>query len=199
MNLSMTRSETKQLLIQVGTEVIGQHGFNTTGLNTILKTANVPKGSFYYYFASKEDYGLAIIDESAIAYAETIRHFLTDETLSPLQRIRHYLESGLATIRDDKCKRGCLIGSLGQELSSQNETFRLRLDSTFEGWKQQFSTCLQAAIANQELAADTDTEQLAEFLLSGWQGAILRAKMQSSITPLQVFIDILFERILVPN
>lgn len=199
MNLTMTRSETRQLLIQVGTEVIAQHGFNPSGLNTILKTANVPKGSFYYYFASKEDFGLAIIDESAVIYAEMIKRFLTDESVSPLQRIRRYLESGLATIRDDKCKRGCLIGSLGQELSSQNETFRLRLDSIFEGWKQQFSECLQAAIANQQLAADTDTEKLAEFLLSGWQGAILRAKMQSSIAPLHVFIDILFARILVPN
>ena len=59
----MTRIETRQSLIQVGTDVIGSHGFNPTGLNTVLKTAGVPKGSFYYYFASKEEFGLAIIDE----------------------------------------------------------------------------------------------------------------------------------------
>ncbi|MCL5974639.1 MAG: TetR/AcrR family transcriptional regulator [Gammaproteobacteria bacterium] len=192
----MTRNETRQLLIQVGTEVIGSHGFNPTGLNTVLKTADVPKGSFYYYFARKEDFGLAIIDEFAIAYADKIAFFLTNESRSPLQRIRDYLENGLATIRDNKCKRGCLIGTLGQELSSQNETFRVRLDQVFEGWKQQFSHCLQHAIECGELPTTTDTEQLAEFLLSGWQGAILRAKMHSSITPLQAFIDIVFENVL---
>lgn len=192
----MTRNETRQLLIQVGTEVIGSYGFNPTGLNTVLKTADVPKGSFYYYFASKEDFGLAIIDEFAIAYADKIAFFLTNESRSPLQRIRDYLENGLATIRDNKCKRGCLIGTLGQKLSSQNETFRVRLDQVFEGWKQQFSYCLQHAIECGELPTTTDTEQLAEFLLSGWQGAILRAKMHSSITPLQAFIDIVFENVL---
>lgn len=193
----MTRNETRQLLIQVGTEVIGSHGFNPTGLNTVLKTAAVPKGSFYYYFASKEDFGLAIIDEFAIDYADKIAQFLTNENSSPLQRIRDYLENGLATIRDNKCKRGCLIGTLGQELSSQNETFRVRLDQVFEGWKQQFSQCLQQAIECGELPATSDTEQLAEFLLSGWQGAILRAKMHSSITPLQAFIDTVFDRVLI--
>ncbi|MDO8826404.1 TetR/AcrR family transcriptional regulator [Methylophaga sp.] len=193
----MTRNETRQLLIQVGTEVIGSHGFNPTGLNTVLKTADVPKGSFYYYFASKEDFGLAIIDEFAIAYADKITHFLTNENVSPLQRIRDYLDNGLATIRDNKCKRGCLIGTLGQELSSQNETFRVRLDQVFEGWKQQFGQCLPAAIDCGELPETSNTEQLSEFLLSGWQGAILRAKMHSSITPLQAFIDTLFDRVLI--
>jgi TetR/AcrR family transcriptional repressor of nem operon len=193
----MTRIETRQSLIKVGTDVIGSHGFNPTGLNTVLKTAGVPKGSFYYYFASKEDFGLAIIDEFAIAYNEKIDSFLSDTKVSPLQRIRNYLQNGLETISEGKCKRGCLIGTLGQQLSSQNETFRVRLDHVFEGWKQQFSLCLQAAIDCGELAKDNDIHQLAEFLLSGWQGAILRAKMNSSVTPLQAFIDTTFDRVLI--
>ncbi|MEX0614578.1 MAG: TetR/AcrR family transcriptional regulator, partial [Methylophaga sp.] len=68
----MTRTETRKLLIDTGTRVIGNQGFNPTGLNTVLQTAGVPKGSFYYYFASKEDFGLAIIDETATEYAELI-------------------------------------------------------------------------------------------------------------------------------
>ncbi|HAD31407.1 TetR family transcriptional regulator C-terminal domain-containing protein, partial [Methylophaga sp. UBA3595] len=101
------------------------------------------------------------------------------------------------TISEGQCKRGCLIGTLGQELSSQNETFRVRLDQVFEGWKQQFGLCIQAAIDCGELSEDTDIEQLSEFLLSGWQGAILRAKMHSSISPLQAFIDTTFDRVLI--
>ena len=194
---NMTRIETRQSLIKVGTDVIGSHGFNPTGLNTVLKTAGVPKGSFYYYFASKEDFGLAIIDEFAIAYNEKIDSFLSDTKVSPLQRIRNYLQNGLETISEGQCKRGCLIGTLGQELSSQNETFRVRLDQVFEGWKQQFGLCIQADIDCGELSEDTDIEQLSEFLLSGWQGAILRAKMHSSISPLQAFIDTTFDRVLI--
>lgn len=188
----MTRIETRKLLIDVGTRVIGNQGFNPTGLSTLLQTAGVPKGSFYYYFASKEDFGLAIIDETATEYAELIAGYLQDERFTPLTRIRHYLQSGLERIRDGQCKRGCLIGTLGQELSTQSETFRARLDGVFEGWKQQFSICLQAAKTSGELPADVDVMQLAEFLLSGWQGAILRAKMQQNVAPLEAFISLIF-------
>lgn len=192
----MTRAETRKLLIDVGTRVIGSQGFNPTGLNSVLQTAGVPKGSFYYYFASKEDFGLAIIDETAAEYAEQIDGFLQDQRFTPLARIHNYLQAGLERIREGQCKRGCLIGTLGQELSSQNETFRARLDAVFEGWKLQFSQCLQAAKIAGELAADADEMQLAEFLLAGWQGAILRAKMQQNVAPLEAFISLLFKHVL---
>ncbi len=188
----MARVDTRKLLIDVGTRVIGNQGFNPTGLNTLLQTAGVPKGSFYHYFASKEDFGLAIIDDTASKYAELVADYLQDERFTPLTRIRNYLQSGVERIRDGQCKRGCLIGTLGQELSTQNETFRARLDGVFEGWKQQFAICLQAAKISGELSADADVMQLAEFLLSGWQGAILRAKMQQTVAPLEAFISLIF-------
>ncbi len=192
----MSRADTRKLLIDVGTQVIGSQGFNPTGLNTVLQTAGVPKGSFYYYFASKEDFGLAIIDETATEYAQLIAGYLQDDRFTPLTRIRNYLQSGLERIREGQCKRGCLIGTLGQELSTQNETFRARLDAVFEGWKQQFAACLEFAKTTGELPAEVDVMQLAEFLLSGWQGAILRAKMQQNILPLEAFINLLFQYVL---
>ena len=59
----MTRTETRDELIKVGTEIIGQHGFSTTGINAVLSTAGIPKGSFYYYFSSKEEVLYAIASE----------------------------------------------------------------------------------------------------------------------------------------
>jgi TetR/AcrR family transcriptional repressor of nem operon len=166
------------------------------GLIPCYKPLAFLRGRFYYYFASKEDFGLAIIDETAAEYAALIDDYLQDPRFTPLARIHNYLLAGLQRIRDGQCKRGCLIGTLGQELSSQNETFRARLDGVFEGWKQQFSQFLQAAKTVGELPADADVMQLAEFLLSGWQGAILRAKMQQNIAPLEAFITLLFKHVL---
>lgn len=194
--LSMTRTETRTQLINVGSEVIGLHGFNTTGINSVLQVAGVPKGSFYYYFSSKEDFGLAVIDATASNYSEQIEQFLSDTSLSPLNRIRTYMQSGLERIEQGRCKHGCLIGTLGQELSAHNETFRARLDEIFEGWKQRFSVCLEEARVLGELPADSNCDELAEFLLAGWQGAILRAKMNSSTAPLKAFIETVFGRFL---
>ncbi|MEX2515313.1 MAG: TetR family transcriptional regulator C-terminal domain-containing protein [Gammaproteobacteria bacterium] len=194
----MTRAHTREELIKVGTEIIGLHGFGTTGINAVLSTAGIPKGSFYYYFSSKEDFGLAVIEASAADYARQIDDFLSDTASSPITRIRNYMQAGMARIGAGQCKRGCLIGSLSQELSSHNETFRARLDAVFEGWKQQFSRCLDEAKVAGEIAADADTDQLAEFLLAGWQGAILRAKMNQSTRPMQAFIETVFGQILTP-
>lgn len=192
----MTRTQTRTQLIRVGTEVIGLHGFNTTGINSVLQVAGVPKGSFYYYFTSKEDFGLAVIDATAKEYSQQIESFLSDTTCSPLKRIQTYMQSGLERIEAGACKQGCLIGTLGQELSAHNETFRARLDDIFEGWKQRFSICLKEAREMGDLPANTDCDELAEFLLASWQGAILRAKMHRSTAPLRIFIDTVFDRFL---
>jgi AcrR family transcriptional regulator len=53
---------TRDKLIGVSVELIMLKGFNNTGIAEILSKAGVPKGSFYYYFKSKEDLGLAVID-----------------------------------------------------------------------------------------------------------------------------------------
>jgi len=72
----MTGNETREHIIQTGAELILRNGFRATGINTVLEEAGVPKGSFYYYFKSKNDFGLAVID----AYAEVYRQRL-DQTL----------------------------------------------------------------------------------------------------------------------
>lgn len=193
----MEKNETRQQIIQVGTELIARQGFNATGIDAVLKQAGVPKGSFYYYFGSKEEFGLAVIDQFALRYARRLDDYLGDETLSPLNRIRRYLESVLARLEQNHCTKGCLIGNLGQEMADQHERFRTRLEEVFRSWRERFARCLREARAVGELAAAFDVDVMAEFILSGLEGAILRTKVMKSPRPLQDFIDILFARVLV--
>jgi TetR/AcrR family transcriptional repressor of nem operon len=192
----MSRTATREELIRVGTEIIAQQGFNTTGLNAVLSTAGVPKGSFYYYFRSKEDFGLAVIEEVAKAYARQIDSFLQNEEVSPLHRVRNYLEAGMAAMGRCECRRGCLIGNLGQELASRNETFRTRLAAVFRSWKSQFARCLEEAKQAGEIPKNSDVDELADFLVTAWEGASLHAKVTRSIEPMQTFIDVLFSSVL---
>lgn len=192
----MTRNATRTELIKVGTEIIASHGFSTTGINTVLKKAGIPKGSFYYYFPSKEAFGLAVIDFFASEYAKKLAGFLNDDRFSPLRRIRNYLDEGVSGMSECQCMRGCAIGNLSQELASQNEIFRARLDAVFRDWQGQFARCLAEARDRGEITRACDVGQLAEFLLSGWEGAILRAKVMKSVAPMQSFIKVLFDGLL---
>jgi TetR/AcrR family transcriptional repressor of nem operon len=193
----MHSSTTREELIKVGTGIIALQGFNTTGLNAVLSTAGVPKGSFYHYFRSKEDFGLAVIESFAGEYNARLRDYLQDASVTPLQRIRKYMQSGIKSMQGCECRQGCLIGSLGQELAGQNEVFREKLDGVFREWSGYFRDCLDEAKAIGEISADSNTRELADFILTGWQGASLRAKVTRSVKPMKSFMKILFTRILV--
>jgi len=192
----MDKNETRATIIRIGTDLIGRQGFNATGIDAILREAGVPKGSFYYYFKSKEEFGLAVIDHFAERYDQRLDAFLNDEEVTPLNRIRNLLESGLARLEQNQCTRGCLIGNLGQELADQNERFRARLEEIFSSWKERYAACLREAQEAGELAPEFDPGVVAGFILSGWEGAVLKAKVMKSPQPLRDFIGTLFATVL---
>ena len=191
----MKGTDKRSELIRVGREIIVQRGFNAASLNDILTTASVPKGSFYYYFASKEDFGLAIIDDFAFEYQNKLKYLLEDGH-SPLTRLRNFFESKIAEMEAGDCTDGCLIGNLAQELSAQNELFRDRLNKVFAEWEEYFARCLRAAYEKGEIKEDSNVEDLARFILSSWEGAILQAKVTKSVVPMQTFVKILFHQVL---
>lgn len=192
----MKRTDKRNKLIETGKQIIVQQGFNAAGLNEILTTAGVPKGSFYYYFSSKDDFGLAIIDSFAEKYQQKLQRMLQDESIPHLKRLRNYFESGIADMKASQCNDGCLMGNLAQELSAQNELFRDRLSQIFRDWEKAFADCLNSAKRSGELKGVPNTSTLAQFILAGWQGAILKAKVSKSVVPMENFVAVLFAEIL---
>ncbi len=192
----MEKRDTRSEIIRVGTDHIARQGFKAAGIDAVLKEAGVPKGSFYHYFKSKEEFGLAVIDHFAEHFEQRLDVFLDDEEVAPLNRIRNFFESGLTRLSQNQCTRGCLIGNLGQELADLNERFRARLDEIFGMWRERFALCLRAAQRQGELPDALDPNTTAGFILSGWEGAILRAKVMKSPQPMRDFVDVLFGSIL---
>ncbi|MGD9949589.1 MAG: TetR family transcriptional regulator C-terminal domain-containing protein [Desulfobulbus sp.] len=197
--MKIKNGDKKTEIIEIGTELIAMNGYNATGIDTVLRKAGVPKGSFYYYFRSKEDFGLAVIDQFADQYDIKLASFFDDTAFSSLDRIRNYFEHSLAHLRENQFTKGCLIGNLGQELADQNERFRARLEGIFQSWKNRFSTCLADAQEQGELATDLHPDVLADFVLAAWEGAILRAKVMKSPDSIRNFIDTLFLTVLRPG
>ncbi len=192
----MKRTDKRDKLIQVGKQIIVQQGFNAASLNEILTAAGVPKGSFYYYFSSKDDFGLAIIDDFARKYQNKFELILQDASVTHLKRLHNYFASGIADMRQCDCSEGCLMGNLAQELSAQNELFRDRLSQIFLDWEEAFAGCLDSAIQMGEIPQEQDVSTLAQFILAGWQGAILQAKVSKSVVPMETFVQFLFARVL---
>ena len=85
--------------------------------------------------------------------------------------------------------RGCLVGNLGQEMGALPEAFRQQLSDVFADWQHRTAQCLRAAQAAGEIGAHHDADRLAAFFWIGWEGAVLRAKLERSGAPLRTFAE----------
>lgn len=179
--------ETRELLLRAGLEVLTEKGFSAAGIDEILSRVSVPKGSFYHYFESKEAFGAELIERYASYFALKLERHLGNQALSPLARLRAFVFYAQAAMARHDFRRGCLIGNLGQEMGALPESFRARLKSVFADWQSRFARCLIAAQEAGELSRQADCAQLAAFFWIGWEGAVLRAKLEHSAEPLEVF------------
>jgi TetR/AcrR family transcriptional repressor of nem operon len=186
------RGETRMALLWCGTELLTERGFQITGIEEILSRVGVPKGSFYHYFKSKQDFGLAVINNYVEFYDEKMHRIFDDTTLSPLSRVLRFIDEGKDGMARYDFKRGCLIGNMGQELASLNDAFRTRLEAVLISWEARLKTCLDLAVVSDELPITADTAALSNFFWIGWEGAILRAKLTCSTAPLDQFSTMFF-------
>lgn len=188
----MKRIHNKDDIVQVGLDIVLSRGFSATGVEAILKQANVPKGSFYNFFSSKEEFALAIIDRFVAERREIFYPIFTDDSLPPLERVKRSFEALIATFEGNNCSKGCLIGNLGQEMSDQFENVRQRLEVALQEWSKGLTALLLQAQQEKSIPADVDVKMLAENLISSFQGALLRSKVKKSLEPLQNFIHLYF-------
>lgn len=185
-------SDTRELLLRTGLEVLTEKGFSATGIDEILSRVGVPKGSFYHYFDSKEDFGLRLIERYAQFFAKKLDRHLRNSALSPIERLRSFVDDAKEGMSRHAFRRGCLIGNLGQEMGSLPESFRAGLQDTFEDWQERLAACLSEAQQIGELSGGADAGQLATVFWIGWEGAVMRAKLEQSVKPLELFASYFF-------
>jgi TetR/AcrR family transcriptional repressor of nem operon len=192
----MTDKSTRDHLIDIGLGLMHQNGYNATGLSDILKAADVPKGSFYHHFGSKEDFAAAALERYGLREEEHAAAILLDTAAPPLKRLRRYF-SDLTKIYGQKAAiPGCMMGRFSLEVAAESPQLRKQISATFGHWQHTIATVIQQAVTQKQLAASTDAESLAGFLLNGWQGAILRSQAEKSDAPLETFMTYAFDVLL---
>jgi TetR/AcrR family transcriptional regulator, transcriptional repressor for nem operon len=190
------KEDTKLALIKAGRCIVVEKGYNHAGIQEILQAVKVPKGSFYHFFSSKEEFGLAIIDYDSQMHDRFVEQYLEDASLSPLNRLKRYFTFKLEEFETLQYREGCLFGNLSQEMADQNDRFRLRLQAATDRWRDQFAKCIEAAQAADEISSQHKAKDLAEFCLNSWEGALLQMKLSKTDAPLQNYIEFMFGAIL---
>ncbi len=192
----MSKISNREKILCAGLQVVHEHGFAGASVRDIAKAADVPLGSFTNHFASKEAFGLEIID----AYYADAKS-LTDETLRndarpPLERLEAYIDAGKDRLNTDSMRNGCLLGNFTAETVADNELIRNRLLEIFADIEASLAYCLRAAVRAGEVPADLDVAETAAFIVQSLQGANLLAKAHRDPAPVERFKKNLFGKIL---
>jgi len=178
------KTETRQKIIEAGARIIHHKGYHHTGIQEILKAAGVPKGSFYFYFENKEDFGLQVIDHFNGYYLALADECLQDTALPPLNRIDRFLGGFADLFESVDFTLGCPIGNLAQEMGDLSAAFRRKLQRSVRAMVDLYVRVLAEAQQKGDLADGIDIRETADFIVSSWHGALVRMKIEKGRQPL---------------
>ncbi|WP_319498678.1 TetR/AcrR family transcriptional regulator [uncultured Cohaesibacter sp.] len=185
----------RKALIRAGLVSLTERGFSDVSVDEILSASGTTKGTFYHHFKSKADYGQALIEAYDTYFAGKLDRWLSDASLPPIERLRGFIadaEQGMARFA---FRRGCLVGNLGQEMAALTPDMCDQLIEVLQGWQARTAACLTLARNEGQISDDKDPEALAEFFWIGWEGAVLRAKLERRPEPLRRFAEGFFSLI----
>lgn len=174
----MPRPSTRERILTEGLRVIHERGFAGAGVRDIVQAAGVPQGSFTNHFASKEAFGLEVIELYFAASREVMRETLGNAALAPLERLAAYIDSFKDRSSRNGMRNGCLFGNFAAEASCHSEVIRARLIEIFAEVQRAIADCLRAAVAAGEVDRQLDCDEVAGFLVASVQGAHLLTKTQ---------------------
>lgn len=168
--------ETRDRILAAATELIHRRGFKETGVAEILAASGVPKGSFYFYFKSKEELGRELLIRYRVTARERLERDVFPPTGEVIPQVVAFFRSSASSQAEGGCQAGCLLGNLAAEITDIHEDLRREVVQCFLELKGAFADALERGQRSQELAADFAPEAAAEFLMSVMEGSILLAK-----------------------
>ena len=192
----MSRTSNRDKILANGLKVVLERGYVGASVRDIVEAAGVPQGSFSNHFVSKEAFSLEILDRYFSSSRITIAETLRNDDLPPLKRLRSFIDANIAAIRSHNVKNGCLIGNFAAEASDHSEIIRRRVKEIYSEVREAMAYCLKAAVKAGELPKKLIVDDVADFIVTGLQGAWLVSKVERDLAFAENFKKTLFSTVL---
>lgn len=183
--MKKSQQDMRQHIIDVARALMTQKGYTGVGLTELLGAAGVPKGSFYHYFRSKEEFGQALLEEYFNEYLGRVDSLMQAQG-SGAERLLGYLRYWAETQAFDHAEEKCLVVKLGAEVCDLSEGMRAVLEKGTDQIVQRISAGVERGQADGSINTETSAEFLAESLYQLWLGASLLVKVKQSEEPFEV-------------
>ena len=194
------KSEATRLhILNSSFQLVLHKGFVGVGLQEILKNCDVPKGSFYYYFASKEAFGCALLQQYLADYKVKIDQLIQQEQRSAYASLMalwqawidnsSHIESDVGHHSDEGWAENCLIVKLAAEVSDLSEDMRQILNFGVRKLTERISGLIQAGQQDGSIPAHIDAEKMAQTMYQLWLGAALLARLARDKQPFYLALE----------
>ena len=175
------KKPTRQRLIEAARELFLSKGYEASSVADVLARAEVNSGSLYYFFKTKEQLLLAVLDEYVDLLEPMVLRPAFERVSDPLDRVFAVLAGYRQMLVMSDCRLGCPIGNLALEMSEKSEAVREKIALNFRNWRKAIRQCL--VDARDRLPPNLDRHKLAAFILTVMEGGVMQARVHRSLEP----------------
>lgn len=178
---------TKERILSEATKLFHQKGFGATSVNDLMSATGIKKGSLYFHFSSKEEIGLAVLEQAKDSFTHYMDTNLVGET--PSECLIHYFEAVFRNHELSNFSKGCLFGNTALEVSESNEGYSKIVESLFAEWIVRIEDVVSDAQKQGQVRNDLDANVLAYHIVSTIEGGIMLSKLTKDGKPLSLCLD----------
>lgn len=183
----MSKKDIRQYILDTAEVIVSQKGFSAVGINGLLQAAEVPKGSFYHYFGSKEAFGVALLEHYFERYIQQFEQLTQNKSLlTAEQALLAYWQNWQITQSYHSHEHRCLVVKLAAEVSDLSEAMRQALHSGIEQIITHLSALLDKTQVIKQHLTSQGSREMAQVLYQLWLGASLQAKVDRSDEPFEL-------------
>jgi len=190
----MSRRDVKELrekLLDKGVALLMEQGYHGTGLQELVQSVGVPKGSFYNYFESKEAFSAEVVKHYIDPFIKRLDVHLQRKDIGAAAALRAYFDELIEETERLDFRGGCLLGNLIGEIGDTSDLCQTSLREAVHRYRDKLREGIARAQREGGFRADIDAKEMADLLVNFWQGALLRMKIERSVRPLIQFCDLL--------
>jgi len=188
----MRQKHNIETILEAGQDLFRRQGYHNTGVDEVLKAANMPKGSFYNFFKNKEDFGAQVLRYYSQNGQKDLKKQLSKPGLSPLERLKAMYQGNIAFHSKEQCRYGCLLNNFSLELGGLSDEMMRVMGAEFEQYTSHLAACIAEGQADGSISKALPAQDLADYLHNNWNGAVVRMKATRSTAPLKLFMQTAF-------
>ncbi|MGX2029835.1 MULTISPECIES: TetR/AcrR family transcriptional regulator [Methylocaldum] len=186
-------AEVREKLLDHGVMLLMEQGYHGTGIQEIVESVGMPKGSFYNHFASKEAFSAEVVQHYIEPFIKQLDGHLNRRNVSAEAALKAYFKELMEETERRDFKGGCLLGNLIGEIGETSDLCSTSLRDAVHRYRDKLKEGIARGQAEGSFRKDLTATFMADLVLNLWQGALLRMKIERSVQPLSQVFEFLLD------